>query len=163
MKTLLLAASFLLTVSIHAQVGTSPRDLTKRIEPQVRRPAPAPPQRPAVSAAAVQVQAQKPLTAAEQEQKRMMDSAEEKKKLQWQMERAEKGSDTSQFALGIRYLEGKGVEKDLKKSRKWLEASAKQGNVDAKKALAEHPELPPLDPPGAAPPTKPKGQSQTTR
>jgi TPR repeat protein len=75
----------------------------------------------------------------------MEQSLEEKKKLQWQTERAEKGSDPAQFALGMRYLEGKGVEKDLKKARKWLEASAKQGNAEAKKALAEHPELPPLD------------------
>ena len=158
MKTLLLASCFVLTVSLQAQVGTSPRDLTKRIEPQVRRPA-APATRPAGSAAGVAAPAQKtPLTAAEQEQKRMMDSAEEKKKLQWQMERAEKGSDTSQFALGMRYLEGKGVEKDLKKARKWLEASSKQGNAEAKKALAEHPDLPPVNPPKAsAPPAKPQG------
>jgi len=73
-------------------------------------------------------------------------SLEEKKKLQWQMDRAEKGSDPAQYTLGMRYLEGKGVEKDLKKARKWLTESAKQGNADAKKALAEHPELPPLDP-----------------
>jgi TPR repeat protein len=76
----------------------------------------------------------------------MEQSIEEKKKLQWQTDRAEKGSDTAQLALGMRYLEGKGINKDPKKARKWLEAAAKQGNADAKKALAEHPELPPPDP-----------------
>jgi TPR repeat protein len=150
---LLLAAALFVTLSAQAQVGTSPRDLTKRIEPQVRRPAPAPAARPAGSAAGVAAPAQKaPLTAAQAEQQKAMDSIEEKKKLQWQLERAEKGSDPAQFALGMRYLEGKGVEKDLKKARKWLEASAKQGNAEARKALAEHPELPPLDPPKAATP-----------
>ena len=152
MRTLLLAACFALPVSIPAQVGSSPRDLTRRIEPQVRRPAPPQAARPAGSAPAVAAQPQKPLTAAEVEQKKAMESVEEKKKLQWQMERAEKGSDPAQFALGMRYLEGKGVEKDLKKARKWLEASARQGNADAKKALVEHPELPPLDPSKAAVP-----------
>jgi hypothetical protein len=152
MKILLLAYSFLLTISIQAQVGTSPRDITKRIEPQVRRPAPAQAARPAGSAPAVAAQPQKPLTAAELEQKKAMESVEEKKKLQWQIERAEKGSDPAQFALGMRYFEGKGVEKDLKKARKWLEASAKQGNTDAKKALAEHPELLRVEDTKATPP-----------
>ncbi len=64
-------------------------------------------------------------------------AAEEKKKLQWQMDRAEKGSDNAQYQLGMRYVKGEGVEKDLVKAKKWLEASAKQGNADAKKELAK--------------------------
>jgi TPR repeat protein len=148
MKNLLAVALFIsmLSLSLQAQVGTSPRQLTKRIEPLVR-PQPPSAARPAArGAAAPAVAAPKtPATAKELEQQKMEQSLEEKKKLQWQTERAEKGSDPAQFALGMRYLEGKGVEKDLKKARKWLEASAKQGNAEAKKALAEHPELPPLD------------------
>lgn len=146
MKNLLAAALFIGTLSLHAQVGTSPRTLTKRIEPLVR-PQPPSAARPATpGAAAPTVAAPKaPPTAKELEQRKMEQSIEEKKKLQWQMDRAEKGSDPAQFALGMRYLEGKGVPKDLKKARKWLEASAKQGNAEAKKALTEHPELPPLE------------------
>jgi hypothetical protein len=144
MKIHVLAALFIMALSLQAQVGTSPRTLTKRIEPQIR------PQPPAVhatpSGAAPAAAAPKaPPTAAELEQKQMEQSAEEKKKLQWQMERAEKGSDPAQYTIGMRYLEGKGVEKDFKKARKWLTESARQGNADAKKALAEHPELPAWD------------------
>lgn len=146
MRTLVLAAFFICTLSLQAQVGTSPRTLTKRIEPQLRPQPPSvrrPPSAPGTAEAASATKA--PPTAAELEQKQMELSAEEKKKLQWQMDRAEKGSDPAQFALGMRYLEGKGVDKDLKKARKWLTESAKQGNAEAKKALAEHPELPALD------------------
>jgi TPR repeat protein len=145
MKTFVLAALFFSAISLQAQVGTSPRTLTRRIAPQLRpQPASARPA-PGAAGAAAAVTSQAPATAADLEQKQMEQSAEEKKKLQWQMERAEKGSDPSQYALGMRYLEGKGVEKDLKKARKWLTESAKQGNADAKKALTEHPELPALD------------------
>ena len=152
MKNLFAAALFISALSLQAQVGTSPRTLTKRIEPQIR-PQPPAAARPAAGAAAPAAAAPKtPLTAAQLEQQKMEQSIEEKKKLQWQTDRAEKGSDPAQFALGMRYLEGKGVEKDLKKARKWLEASAKQGNAEAKKALAEHPELPPLDEKEKSPP-----------
>ena len=157
MKNLFVAALFIATLSVQAQVGTSPRTLTKRIEPQLR-PQPPSAARTAPGAAAPAAAAPKaPPTAAQLEQQKMEQSIEEKKKLQWQMDRAEKGSDPAQYALGMRYLEGKGVEKDLKKARKWLEASAKQGNADAKKALAEHPELPSLDAKApATPATTPK-------
>jgi hypothetical protein len=145
MKIHVLAALFIsaFCFSLHAQVGTSPRTLTKRIEPQLR---PQPPRAVQGGAgAAPAAVAPKAPTAAEAEQKQMELSLEEKKKLQWQMERAEKGSEPAQYTLGMRYLEGKGVEKDLQKARKWLTESAKQGNADARKALAEHPELPALD------------------
>jgi len=159
MKIHVLAALFITAISLQAQVGTSPRTLTKRIEPQIR-PQPPSVRAPSSGAApAVAAAPKAPPTAAELEQKQMEQSAEEKKKLQWQMERAEKGSDPAQYTIGMRYLEGKGVEKDLKKARKWLTESAKQGNADAKKTLAEHPELPPLeekDAKSAAPVTEKK-------
>ena len=151
MKVHVLAVLFVAAISLQAQVGTSPRTLTKRIEPQIR---PQPPSVRATSsgaAAPATAAPAKPATAAELEQKQLEQSAEEKKKLQWQLERAEKGSDPAQYALGMRYLEGKGVDKDLKKARKWLTESAKQGNAEAKKALAEHPELPALDDKDAKP------------
>lgn len=145
MKTFLVSILFISVISQQAQVGTSPRTLTRRIAPQL--PAQPPSVRPPTAAGSptpATAAAKAAPTAADLEQKQMEQSAEEKKKLQWQMDRAEKGSDPAQYTIGMRYLEGKGVEKDLQKARKWLTESAKQGNADAKKALAEHPELPPL-------------------
>ena len=155
MKTTLLLAFFAFSFSSFAQVGTSPRTLTRRIEPLVR---PQPPvSRPGAAPGVAPAAPAKVLTPAEEEQKKMELSAEDKKKLQWQMERAEKGSDNAQLALGLRYLNGDGVDKNPKKARKWFEAAAKQGNAAAKKNLAEHPELPPYDPKEdeKAPETKP--------
>lgn len=151
MKILVLAALFVATFSLQAQVGTSPRTLVRRIAPQL------PPQQPVArpggaAGATAPAAAATPPSAADIEEKQAELSIEEKKKLQWQMDRAEKGSDPAQYTIGMRYLEGKGVPKDLKKARKWLTESAKQGNADAKKTLAEHPELPPLDDPKIAKP-----------
>ena len=145
MKIHFLAALFITSISLQAQVGTSPRTLTKRIEPQLRPQPPRATQGAANASGAVAVTPKAPPTAAELESQKGELSMEEKKKVQWQMDRAEKGSDPAQYSLGMRYLEGKGVPKDLKKARKWLTESAKQGNADAKKALADHPELPALD------------------
>lgn len=75
-------------------------------------------------------------TAAEKE-------AADKRVLEFQMKRAEVGSPTAQYELGMRYLTGKGVEKNLTEARKWLEAAAKQDNIWAKrklKELDEHPD-----------------------
>lgn len=137
MKSALLLGLFISALSLQAQVGTSPRTLTRRIEPLVR---PQPPRgvynaNPAGAAAAPASQA--PLSVEEQEQKKLEQSAEEKKKLQWQTERAEKGSDPAQFTLGMRYLNGDGVQKDPVRAMKWLKESAKQDNADAKKKLAD--------------------------
>jgi TPR repeat protein len=136
MKTALLAVLCVASLSIQAQVGTSPRTLTKRIEPQIRPQPPRyiPPPAAGTPAAAATA---KPLTAKEAEQKKLEESAEAKKKLQWQMERAEKGSDPAQYALGMRYLNGEGVDKDLDKAKKWLREAAKNGNADARKKLPE--------------------------
>lgn len=167
MKPLVLAALFTVSLSLNAQVGTDPRRLTKRIAPLL--PPQQPVARPAGSAPAAAAAPKAPPTAAELEEKQMQMSLEEKKKLQWQTDRAEKGSDSMQYTLGMRYLNGDGVTKDPKKARKWLDASAKQGNADAKKVLAEHPELPTYDPkmdadktPAAAPSSPSAATTATT-
>ena len=146
MKSLVLAALFMASFSLYAQVGTDPRALTKRIAPQLPPPQPSVHRGPAAPAGTTPVAPGAAATAADTEEKQMQMSLEAKKKLQWETERAEKGSDSMQYTLGMRYLKGDGAPQDLKKARKWLEASAKQNNPDAKKALAEHPELPPYDP-----------------
>lgn len=51
------------------------------------------------------------------------------------MKAAEQGNSDGQFALGMCYYKGTGVEQDFTKAVHWLEKSAKQGNASAKKAL----------------------------
>jgi TPR repeat protein len=144
MKTALLLGIFLGAISLQAQVGTSPRTLTRRIEPLVRPQPPRAMGNPNQNGAPAPV-SKAPLSVEEKEQKKLEQSAEEKKKLQWQMERAEKGSDPAQYALAMRYINGDGVEKDPVRGLKWLKESAKQDNGDAKKKLAEWKESHPDD------------------
>jgi hypothetical protein len=51
------------------------------------------------------------------------------------LEDARRGSASSQFILGRRYLDGEGVAKNENEGRRWLEKSAAQGNQDAQAAL----------------------------
>src|SRR5262245_28394073 len=44
---------------------------------------------------------------------------------------AEKGSATSQFALGLCYFQGRGVNKDLGEAVKWFRMAAEQGEAGA--------------------------------
>ena len=58
-------------------------------------------------------------------------------KLKFEEEQAENGRDLYQYRMGMRYLKGDGVEKDLTKASEYLRKSAAQGNQDAAKALAK--------------------------
>ena len=64
-------------------------------------------------------------------------SAEETKRkvVESQMSRAAAGSAQAQLDLGLRYLEGDGVEKDEAKGRDWLIKSAQGGNGEAERKL----------------------------
>lgn len=64
-------------------------------------------------------------------------SKTEKNLVEYHKKRAEAGSDRAQYELGIRYLAGKGVDKDEKLARKWLQKSAKAGNEQAIGKLKE--------------------------
>jgi hypothetical protein len=44
------------------------------------------------------------------------------------MDRAEKGSPSAQYDLGMRYLKGDGVQQDEEIGRSWLEKAARQGD-----------------------------------
>lgn len=169
----------------------SPRQYMRRIAP----PRPAPVQQPSVaqpppSAVALPpgpaVMAPPPApapTEADLAKIAAEKKAADQRVLEFQIKRAEAGSPTAQYELGIRYLTGKGVEKNPVDARKWLEASAKQDNVWAKrklKELDEHPEAtakpvevktsakaadpvtgaaPPAVPPPATPPPAPPTQT----
>jgi uncharacterized protein len=50
-------------------------------------------------------------------------------------ERAAQGEAAAQFTLGLAYLRGAGVEKDLAAAEKWLRQSAEQGNAKAQFSL----------------------------
>jgi TPR repeat protein len=60
-----------------------------------------------------------------------------KKAVEFQKKRAAEGVASAQYDLGVRYLKGDGVEKNLDEARKWLDASAKQGNSMAAKKLED--------------------------
>lgn len=53
------------------------------------------------------------------------------KVLTWQKELAEKGDSYGQYKMGMRYLNGDGVEKDIEQAKDLLSKSAAQGNKDA--------------------------------
>ena len=59
-----------------------------------------------------------------------------RKTIDYQKKRAEEGSATSQYDLGMRYLKGDGLEKNLELARKWLTKSADGGNSQAKEKLS---------------------------
>ena len=74
----------------------------------------------------------------------MQKAAGEAATLKFYQERAEKGDAYGQYRVGIRYLKGEGVPKDLGKARDYLSKAAAQGNQDAAVELAKlsAPELP---------------------
>lgn len=57
--------------------------------------------------------------------------------LKFYQEQAEKGDAYGQYRMGIRYLEGDGVPKDLAKARDYLSKAAAQGNKEATAELAK--------------------------
>ena len=53
----------------------------------------------------------------------------------WFYKAAEQGHATSQFNLGLMYLEGKGVQQDKAEATSWLEKASAQGHVEAQNAV----------------------------
>lgn len=134
-----LAVLLLSAAAAFAQVGTatSPRTLTRKIAPPAPPAAPKINNSPAPGAVAAPAQPAAIPSKAQQASAVAKVSAEEQKKITWQKERAEAGSASTQYDLALRYIEGKGVEKDPKLAKKWLEKSAASGNEKAKLKLAE--------------------------
>lgn len=60
-----------------------------------------------------------------------------RKTLEFQLKRSKEGSAYAQFDLGLRYLNGDGVVADRGEALRLLGESAKQGNTQAAKKLAE--------------------------
>lgn len=59
------------------------------------------------------------------------------KVLAFQQQRAQAGSAQAQYDLGMRYLTGDGVEKNVIEARKWLTLAVAQKHAFATKKLAE--------------------------
>jgi hypothetical protein len=51
---------------------------------------------------------------------------------------AKKGNDMAQFYLGLLYLNGNGVEKDIKKTKYWISESLSRGNSKAQEIWDEY-------------------------
>ncbi len=128
MKKGLLAVFIISGVTLaNAATATDPRGLTRRIAPQITPPstAPAP---PTAAPAPAPIDPEK----AEAAKKDTED-----KRLAYQKKKAEEGADYAQYDLGIRYLNGDGVEKNVETGKQWLEKAAKNGHSGAKKKLEE--------------------------
>lgn len=50
---------------------------------------------------------------------------------------ASEGDGAAQYTIALRYLEGKGTERDLKKASEWLDRAARTGLAPAQYRLAE--------------------------
>jgi TPR repeat protein len=120
----------------------SARQLTRRIVPPANNPPPskgAPASKPApappvVAPANTNTVVPAPPPPADAEKAKMETL---KKNIEFQKKRAAEGSPSAQYELGLRYLNGDGVEKDEAGGMKLLEASAKQDYTLAKRKLDE--------------------------
>lgn len=102
-------------------------------------------------------------SAAEAAKATSVKEATTQRTIEFQKKRALAGSASAQYALGLRYVEGDGVQKDLAEACKWLRAAAKQDFTWAKRKLVElEKEHGPLPPPAedepASPPVRTPGQ-----
>lgn len=148
-----------------AQYNPDPRTVTRRVVPPQQRgplgprgqqrpqpvtpPAPAPPtdQPPAQTdtqtpAPPVTPPIRRPAPVAtirpvDPEKEKAEREKAEQRTAEFERQRAEQGTGWAQFALGMRYLSGKGVEKDPEQGRAWIEKAAKNGEEQAVKKLAE--------------------------
>jgi hypothetical protein len=63
-------------------------------------------------------------------------SAADEATFKFHLEKAEAGSDASQYRIGQLYLEGIGCDRDTNQARAWFEKAAAAGNQDATTALS---------------------------
>jgi TPR repeat protein len=126
---------------LNASAQITARRLTKRVTDanaanQANQSAPA---SPAPAQTIVPVPASQPriLTNAVPEKTKEQKEEMLRKTIEFQKKRAETGAPTAQYDLGMRYLNGDGVEKNSELAEKWLRASATNGNSQAAKKLEE--------------------------
>jgi len=76
-------------------------------------------------------------TGAPKPQPKPSSHATKQKVVEFQRKRAAEGSASAQYDLGLRHLNGDGVEKDEAAARSWLQKAAAGGNSQAVKKLKE--------------------------
>lgn len=142
MKTIRLISIVILisTFAMPFHAKAQARKLTKRVvnpdntavrpNQPVPTPAPAPPAPPIPT----QRPPQTVPTAAPEKTKEQKEETL-RKTIEFQKKRAEAGAPSAQYDLGVRYLEGDGVKKNLELAQKWLNAAATNGNSQAIKKL----------------------------
>jgi hypothetical protein len=117
------------------------RQLTRRVVPQpANQPPPKQPTPPPAAARPPAVVPSQPAVVpapVDPEKEKAKQAEALKKTIEFQKKRAEEGSPSAQYELGLRYLKGDGLEKDVETGRKWLEKSAEQDYSPAKKKLEE--------------------------
>jgi len=150
MKPVVLAAVALVLVS-PSFAQYSARSLTRKIVPQQQQPAQ--PARPAPQAVPAQQAPPRQLTPQEEAKAQIQKDKNDVKQFDFYKRRAEEGSDDAQYQLGLRYLSGKGTDKNEKQGREWLAKAAKQGHAQATKKLAELGPEPASAPAAAAAPS----------
>jgi hypothetical protein len=140
-----LVAGALVSTSAWAQYK-APSSYTKKVVPPPQPATPAPPKAPAQPATTKPAPppAPKPLGMpgtdapagpVDPAKAKAAKAEQDQKVIEFQKQRAASGSASAQYDLGVRYLDGDGVEKNPELARKWLEASAKNGNRQAAKKL----------------------------
>jgi len=150
MKPVVLAAVALVLVS-PSFAQYSAHSLTRKIVPQQQQPAQ--PARPAPQAVPAQQAPPRQLTPQEEAKAQIQKDKNDVKQFDFYKRRAEEGSDDAQYQLGLRYLSGKGTDKNEKQGREWLAKAAKQGHAQATKKLAELGPEPASAPAAAAAPS----------
>jgi hypothetical protein len=135
-------------MAAHAQAYGA-RRMTRRLPQAPPQPAasvntnaPAPPQpTPAVTAPIPVVRTQAVVRIVQPpvdpEKARLAKEEAVRKTVEFQKKRAEEGSESAQYELGVRYLKGEGVEKDEATGRKWLTMSAQNGYAPATRKLED--------------------------
>jgi TPR repeat protein len=101
-------------------------------QPPATRPTPPSPSAPVVAPPSPRAQTNI-VSEKTEEQKRVILQ----KTIEFQMKRAEAGASTAQYDLGMRYLNGDGLEKNPELAQKWLNSAATNGNAQAIKKLKE--------------------------
>ena len=69
------------------------------------------------------------------EEKQAMKQAADAKTVTWLLAQATNGSSSAEYSLGLRYLNGQGVETNKALAIEWLRKAAAQGNTEASNRL----------------------------
>ena len=143
MKTITCLLVIIAVFAIELSANAQARKLTRRIvSPENTLITPNVPSAPAPAPNAVRTPSPPPapvqtLTNTVPEKTKEQKDEILRKTIEFQKKKAEEGAPSAQYDLGMRYLIGDGVEKNSDLAKKWLTASATNGNSQAVKKLEE--------------------------